>query len=66
MAISLSKRTARHAACDHDDYTYRGTLVYCPQCTEAQTLWLLVSSTDWAPCTGKRVSHRSARVSVAA
>jgi hypothetical protein len=63
MAVKLSKRTARHSDCDHDDFTYRGMPVYCPQCAGVVTLALLAGNT-WVPVGPKTNSHRAARVSV--
>lgn len=65
MAVSLSKRTARHAACDHDDYRLSGWPLYCGQCADPVTLayWpteesdVIIRLTD-----GKLTSHRSGLV----
>ena len=66
MAVKLSKRTARHAACDHDDYRVSGWPQYCGQCADPVTL------TYWPSLTSDVVIHvlpgtyPTHRVSVAA
>lgn len=70
MAVSLSKRTARHAACEHADFTTHGWPRYCDQCADPVTItyWPsldLTSDVIIHVLPGVQTSHR-ARVSVAA
>jgi hypothetical protein len=66
----MAQHTARHAACEHDDYTTHGWPRYCTECADPTTIAYLVgdplSGGMWVEMGSKVTSHRAARVSVAA
>jgi len=61
----MAQHTARHAACEHEDFTTHGWPRYCDQCSDPVTIayWPTLTSDVVIRPTMGQTSHR---VSVAA